>query len=84
MVVVNDENEKKKYKDNRFLDTEKLIVQLQDNEVSKNINNNEGTKNNDTLTKEYEDVFSENERNYLKKMFLTYSSDGVNIYLMRL
>jgi len=79
LVAVKDEQEKKKYISNQYLDTEKDVIDIPIDEIEE--------KKNDTITQRdfkklmmtYEKCFMENEKKYLWKMFLTYSSDNVII-----
>jgi hypothetical protein len=74
----NYENEKKEYVDNKNLDTEKkfINIDIKDLKNSAFADTNQ-PKDNKNMTSYFEKVFSENERKYLRRMFLTYSSDGV-------
>ena len=74
----NYENEKKEYVENKNLETEKKLINID----IKDLKNNQfadasAPKDNKNMTNYFEKVFSENERKYLRRMFLTYSSDGV-------
>jgi hypothetical protein len=77
LVVLNDEQEKKLYVENRHLETEKQVVKIDKNDVDKRNDLMSKDKDIKSLFNVYERVFSNAERNYLWKMFLTYSSDNV-------
>jgi hypothetical protein len=80
LVVLNDEQEKKLYIENRHLETEKQVVKIDQNDVDKRNDLMSKDKDIKSLFNVYERVFSNAERNYLWKMFLTYSSDNVQLY----
>jgi hypothetical protein len=79
LVVLNDEQEKKLYVENRCLETEKQVVKIDKNDYDKQNSLIGKDKDLKSLFGVYERVFPNNERNYLWKMFLTYSSDNVLI-----
>jgi hypothetical protein len=81
LVAVNQENEKKLYIENKHLETEKQIIQLDNKDIGLNQNNMNEVKDVTNLLASYEKTFSGAEKNYLWKMFLTYSSDNVRIIL---
>ena len=77
----NYENEKKEYVDNKNLETEKKLINIDAKDLKNSafVDTN-APKDNKNMTTYFEKVFSENERKYLRRMFLTYSSDGVSLY----
>lgn len=78
LIAINEEQEHKKYIENPNLETEKEVVDAKEVENIKNgLIEQMETINIYKVTPALERVFSENEKRYLSKMFLVYSSDGV-------
>jgi hypothetical protein len=84
LVMLNEANEKKSYIDNNRLDTEKQIIHLDKRDINNSENlMSEDIKDPTNLLTSYEKTFSSAEKNYLWKMFLTYSSDNVKYFKNR-
>ncbi len=79
LVAIKDEVEKKNYLENVNLKTEKDVINIKEDELKENNNDSGNSKDIRKLMSSYEKVFYDNEKKYLWKMFLTYSSD--NVYL---
>jgi hypothetical protein len=64
--------------------TEKDVIDIHDNEIKNGQNDLTAQKDIKRLTESYLKTFSDSERKYLWRMFLTYSSDNVFfiIYLL--
>jgi len=79
LAANNYEHEVNEYFENKNLDTEKKIVCIDARDLKLNQFNGETVlpKDNKNMTNFYEKVFTENERKYLRRMFLTYSSDAI-------
>ena len=77
LVVSKDEQEKMKYISNQYLDTEKDVIDINIEDVEEKRNNVSIQRDFKKLIMTYEKCFMENEKKYLWKMFLTYSSDNV-------
>jgi hypothetical protein len=74
-----EEIEQKNYAECKYLETEKQLIKIKPEQLKSGrlwYNNVIDIKQ---LTESYEKVFSESERKYLWRMFLTYSSDNVII-----
>jgi hypothetical protein len=78
LVVSKDEQEKMKYISNVYLDTEKDVIDITLDGVEEKKNDTSNQKDFKKLMMTYEKCFMENEKKYLWKMFLTYSSDNVS------
>jgi len=79
LVASKDEQEKKKYISNQYLDTEKDVIDIPIDEIEEKKNDIITQRDFKKLMMTYEKCFMENEKKYLWKMFLTYSSDNVII-----
>jgi hypothetical protein len=79
LVASKDEQEKLKYISNQYLDTEKDVIDIPIDEIEEKKNDTTTQKDFKKLMMTYEKCFMENEKKYLWKMFLTYSSDNVII-----
>jgi hypothetical protein len=84
LVAQKDESEKKNFVDNQNLRTEQGVVSIKEDELnigSIDINNQRDIRKLITL---YEKVLNENEKKYLWRMFLTYSSDNVSEFFLKI
>jgi hypothetical protein len=77
LVAMKDEVEKKNYLENVNLKTEKDVINIKEEEIKGNNSDANKTIDIRKLVEYYKNVFSENEKKYLWRMFLTYSSDNV-------
>jgi hypothetical protein len=68
---------KKNYLENVNLKTEKDVINIKEEEIKGNNSDANKTIDIRKLVEYYKNVFSENEKKYLWRMFLTYSSDNV-------
>lgn len=85
LVAMKDQIEKKNYLENVNLKTEKDLININEDEIKGDNNDADNSKDIRKLISSYEKVFYDNEKKYLWKMFLTYSSDMVcNVYNKRL
>jgi hypothetical protein len=78
LVAQKDESEKKNFVENQNLRTEQGVVSIKEDELniaSSDLNNLKDIKK---LISLYEKVLNENEKKYLWRMYLTYSSDNVS------
>jgi len=71
------EKEKKNYYENKQLETEKKFVNINKEDIIKGENQNEIEENPDFLLISYEKHLSDQEKKYLWRQFLNYSSDGI-------
>ncbi len=79
LVAQKDESEKKNFVDNQNLRTEQGVVSIKEDELniaSIDMNNQKDIRK---LMQLYEKILNENEKKYLWRMFLTYSSDNVSV-----
>ena len=77
LVAQKDESEKKNFIENNNLKTEQGVVLIKEDELNIGIIDADHQKDIKKLMVIYEKVLYENEKKYLWRMFLTYSSDNV-------
>jgi hypothetical protein len=77
LVAIKDESEKKNFIENENLKTEQGVVTIKEDELYSSNMEFYQQKDIKKLLPLYERVLTENERRYLWRMFLTYSSDNV-------
>lgn len=80
LVAIKDESEKKNFIENENLKTEQGVVTIKEDELYSTNLEFYQQKDIKKLLPLYERVLTENERRYLWRMFLTYSSDNVKIF----
>jgi hypothetical protein len=78
LAMQKEEEEKKHYLNNDYLLTEKEIVKIDESEINPKFQVGSTEKDVNYYLPFYEKVFTENEKKYLDRMFLTYSSDNVS------
>lgn len=74
------QEEKKKYMENKNLQEEHNLVVFNEGDLKGNNSDLNNMKDIKKLMNSYEKVFYDNEKKYLWKMFLTYSSDNVKYF----